>query len=252
MTTNTNSSQSIGELIRNYRLEKGLNQIDLEVGIDAAFGSISKIESGKTNPSKETLHKIIEFLDLPPVYALKLFNIDMSFLGAIVDQLKRLKDVKELDEVMSIAMNEVRLQLGLAGGAFYLIDDNQLSLRSLSSTYFMSLVRRIVKNPYGMLKFHLTNHPENILVQAVLGNEIVITNDLYDMVRPQMSKWLSDRAQKITFTKQVIGIPIQKHGKVAGLITYGSLTGNNFRFEIEPLKAFVEEVGIAIERLLPN
>jgi transcriptional regulator with XRE-family HTH domain len=247
MTSDT--SNSVGELIRSYRQEKGLSQIDLEAGIGAAFGSLTKIESGKTNPSKETIHKIIDFLDLTPAYALKLFDINMSFFGQIIDNVHKLADVEEIGDVMSIALNDVREQLGLAGGAFYLLEEGELRLKALSSTTSISLVRKIVKDPFRSLKFNLEQHPENLLVQAVLKNEIVLTDSLYEMVRPQMGKWLADRAQKITFTAEIIGIPVLKNSKVAGLMTYGSTSKTHFRFELDLLKAFVAEIGQALERL---
>ena len=56
--------QTIGQRIRNFRKAKGLSQQDLELEINASFGHISRIESGKINPSKELLLKIFETLRL--------------------------------------------------------------------------------------------------------------------------------------------------------------------------------------------
>jgi transcriptional regulator with XRE-family HTH domain len=240
---------SAGELIKSYRNEKGLSQLDLEVGIGAAFGSLTKIENGKINPSKETIYKIIDFLELSPAHALKLFNIDMSFFGRIIANMHKLASVKDLKEVMSIALNDVREQLGLAGGAFYLIEGGELHLKALSSAVSTSIVTKIVKEPFKLLRPSLEHHQENLLIQAVSKNEIVITDSLYEMLRPQMSKWLSDRAQKITFTAEIIGIPIVANGRVVALITYGSSLKNQFKFELDLLKAFAAEIGLALERL---
>jgi|GEM_PF-2829383 len=242
--------KNVGELIRSYRIEKGLSQTELEAGIGAAFGSLTKIESGKINPSKETLHKIIDCLHLPPISALGLFDINTSFLGTIIESLRSIKNVKDASKLMDIVLHDVRLQLGLAGGAFYLIEADRLCLKSLSVTNFMLLARKIVKDPLKMLCFNLNAHTENLLVQAVHTKKIVITDSLYDMVRPQMSKWMSDRAQKISLTKQIIGIPILIDNKVVGLITYGSLIGNDFKYELEPLTAFVAEIAIALQHII--
>jgi len=45
-----------GRAIRKARLNAELSQMDLELAIGAAFGSISRLESGKVNPTKETSH----------------------------------------------------------------------------------------------------------------------------------------------------------------------------------------------------
>lgn len=241
---------SLGELIRFYRTEKGLSQLELEIGIDAAFGSLTKIEKGKINPSKQTLHKIIDFLELPPMAAARLFDIDIALISNVISQLNKLETVTELNEVLDIAMHDIRLQLGLAGGAFYLVEDGKLCLKALSSTNFISLVRKIIKDPLSLLKFDLEQDKDNLLVQAVLTNKVVCTNNLHDMVLPKMNKWLADRAQKITLTKQAMALPVLRGEKVAGLIVYGSLTGGDFRHELEPLKSFALGIGSTLERLL--
>lgn len=54
----------IGIKIRNFRQSRGLSQTELEIGIDASSGSISRMESGSTNPTKETIWAIADFLQL--------------------------------------------------------------------------------------------------------------------------------------------------------------------------------------------
>ncbi|MFQ5493142.1 MAG: helix-turn-helix domain-containing protein [Candidatus Dojkabacteria bacterium] len=55
---------TIGRRIRFFRERAGMSQFDLEVEIGNSQGSLSRIESGQTNPSKETLGKISETLRL--------------------------------------------------------------------------------------------------------------------------------------------------------------------------------------------
>jgi transcriptional regulator with XRE-family HTH domain len=52
------TSSHIGQRVRAFRELKGLTQQQLELELDASFGHISKIESGKVNPTKETLLNI--------------------------------------------------------------------------------------------------------------------------------------------------------------------------------------------------
>lgn len=65
----------LGDLLKEYRKRSGLTQLDLEISIRAANGSISKIEKNKINPTKETLLKIANTLDLSKEEKMKLFNI---------------------------------------------------------------------------------------------------------------------------------------------------------------------------------
>ena len=55
---------NLGQRVKNFREAKGLTQQELELEIGAACGHISRIESGKINPTKETLFRISEALRL--------------------------------------------------------------------------------------------------------------------------------------------------------------------------------------------
>lgn len=51
--------QTIGQIIRKYRLQKGISQDKLSKFADVAFHTIVKIESGETpNPTIDTVKKI--------------------------------------------------------------------------------------------------------------------------------------------------------------------------------------------------
>lgn len=76
-----------GQKIRQFRKREGITQLELELRIDASFGSISRMESGQTNPSKETLHLISEALELDPYETAYLFGIEIRRNNPIIDQL---------------------------------------------------------------------------------------------------------------------------------------------------------------------
>jgi len=50
--------------IREYRIRAHISQLQLELAINASTGSISRIENGQINPTKETLLKIADVLYL--------------------------------------------------------------------------------------------------------------------------------------------------------------------------------------------
>ena len=65
---------SLGEKLRKYRIRKGMTQLELELEIDASLGSISRIENGQVNPTKETLKKIEKVLKLSKREVLDLYT----------------------------------------------------------------------------------------------------------------------------------------------------------------------------------
>lgn len=81
-----NNNQT-GQRIRHFRKRVGITQLELELRIDASFGSISRMENGQTNPTKETLFLIAEALRLDPYETAYLFGIELEKSNPLTDQL---------------------------------------------------------------------------------------------------------------------------------------------------------------------
>ena len=56
---------NIGETIRNYRLQKGMSQGDIEKRTGLLRCYLSRVENGHTIPSLDTLAKIATAMDVP-------------------------------------------------------------------------------------------------------------------------------------------------------------------------------------------
>lgn len=65
-----------GNRVRSLRRKRRLTQGALELRAELAFGTISRIENNKTNPSKETLYKLASALEVSLSEAIELFLID--------------------------------------------------------------------------------------------------------------------------------------------------------------------------------
>lgn len=70
-----------GNKIKYFRKRAGISQLQLEVLINASFGSISRIENGLTNPTKETLFAIANALRLNSLETINLFGITLEDKG---------------------------------------------------------------------------------------------------------------------------------------------------------------------------
>ena len=55
----------LGENIRTLRLKKNMSQNDLAIECNFEKASMSRIESGKSNPTIKTLYKISKVLNVP-------------------------------------------------------------------------------------------------------------------------------------------------------------------------------------------
>src|SRR5947209_18132736 len=56
---------NIGETIRNFRLDKGMSQGDIEKRTGLLRCYLSRVENGHTIPSLDTLAKIAQAMDMP-------------------------------------------------------------------------------------------------------------------------------------------------------------------------------------------
>jgi len=56
---------NIGETIRNYRMQKGMSQGDIEKRTGLLRCYLSRVENGHTIPSLDTLAKIAQAMELP-------------------------------------------------------------------------------------------------------------------------------------------------------------------------------------------
>ena len=79
---------TLGEKLRHFRTMKGISQSQLETEADLAFGTISRIENSQINPTKETINKIGEVLDL--------LENDLTYLIGLRDSLPAKREIDEI------------------------------------------------------------------------------------------------------------------------------------------------------------
>ena len=103
----------IGEIVRNFRLQKGMSQGDIEKRTGLLRCYLSRVENGHTIPSLETLAKIANAMDV----ALAQFFADSSTPGH-KDHLPQLSDdeVRFLTQIRrySTGLNDSDRKLVLA------------------------------------------------------------------------------------------------------------------------------------------
>lgn len=77
LSTNSNSSNTVGEIIKFYRKRSELSQLQLETEAGLASGSLTRIEKGVVDPSKQTIAKIGKALKLSSEELAYIFKINL-------------------------------------------------------------------------------------------------------------------------------------------------------------------------------
>ena len=96
-------STNIGVTIRDYRLQKGMSQGDIEKRTGLLRCYLSRVENGHTVPSLDTLQKIASALDLQlsEFFADEAVGREMSGLNLNVDEIRFLTQVQRYSAQLS-------------------------------------------------------------------------------------------------------------------------------------------------------
>jgi transcriptional regulator with XRE-family HTH domain len=96
-------SMNIGTTIRDYRLQKGMSQGDIEKRTGLLRCYLSRVENGHTVPSLETLQKIARALDLQlsQFFAEDTLGKDMSTLNLREDEIRFLTQIQRYSANLS-------------------------------------------------------------------------------------------------------------------------------------------------------
>jgi len=96
-------AMNIGETIRNYRLQKGMSQGDIEKRTGLLRCYLSRVENGHTVPSLDTLQKIAASLDLQlsQFFASQSVGNDMSALNLDADEIHFLTQIQRYSSRLS-------------------------------------------------------------------------------------------------------------------------------------------------------
>lgn len=110
---------TLGEKIRYFRKRNGMSQLALEVAAGMAVGSLSRIENGEINPTKETVVKISEILELD--------TREVNYILGLVD-----------NEVTQQELDRVKAEVGpyfSKPGVFAYLIDERWRLRYASKSF---------------------------------------------------------------------------------------------------------------------
>jgi len=241
-------NNTVGQKIKNFRKRAGKSQFELELDIDASPGSISRIESGEVNPTKETLIKIIEALDIIGVEATSLFGVETN-IAKLLKIPSELLNSNKLEEILSTAVNKIVYELNLLSGFVTLRKGNKLYAQITTERWFTNIVMDIISKPFGDLSVDLINDTNNICVQSYINKKMYYTEKIVEIAFPAVSVATCNLLQKVTGFKSGIVFPIIYNNECLGTFFVGKNFIDNFEVEIPILEEFTRYIGEAISKV---
>lgn len=245
---------SLGEKIRNFRKRADMSQLDLEMTIDAANGSISRIEGNDVNPSKETLVKIIQALNLNLYDAADLFelNVHQDPVDRIISEVNALmSDKLSREEIYELTTQKLVKLLNVDYCGFLIWDEKEQALELVSldiPTIIYGFVEKFIGRRILGLKIPAKNegYEENHYVRCVLENRILETDDFYNHTRPIIPHQMSDLVAKYLDFAHAIALPLIVNGKMLGCIGLMWKHRSVSTGEHKVLQAFAKQVALAL------
>lgn len=240
--------KTLGEKIKQYRLRSNLSQFELESKINASNGTISRIENNTINPTKETLLKLIDILNLNVNELLDLFGIKKSNnLEALVKSAKELNKDLNLDHVLQSAVNEIVYELGLSGSFIVLKEGDKLYSKAVTQDWVIKLAMKFIPGKFTSLSVDIDKDQDNLMVKSFLNQKEYVSNNLHDFIVPAVNRNVSDTLTKFTGMKSAIVLPIILNNKSIGSIYFSRNNTSDFKDILDVLKLFTEHISLAIE-----
>ncbi len=237
---------SLGEKIRNFRKRAGKSQFELETAIGAANGTVSRIESNEVNPTKETLLKVIDTLDLNILESVTLFGINPSNISNLLKLPKEILGSNNLDEILQKSVDSIVYELNLLSAFITLKEGNKLRAQVSTKKYFDGLVLKIIEKPLFNLTVDLKKDAVNLCVRAVLDKKYYFSTNLSEFIVPAVDSRISSLLAKITGSKSSIVFPIIHNGEAVGTFFVTKNYIDTFSSDIPILEAFADYIGDAI------
>lgn len=162
-------SPQLGNRIKYFRKRSGMSQLELETLIGTSSGSLSRIENGEVNPTKETLDKIAS--------ALRLTLKQIVYLNGLQSELVSNHEIEN-------AKVEVSTYFKKRGVLAYLIDDRWRMLAV--SDYFIKL--------FDFNEFQVRKLIGQSLIRIIVDDSLGIApylkgKDYEDLLKYQFSRF---------------------------------------------------------------
>lgn len=237
---------NLGEKIKKYRKRAGMSQMDLELAIDAAHGSISRMESGKVNPSKETLAQLVVALNLNQIQATKLYGIDpLPTYINIIKAISKSINVNDRKKLFQNSVDDLVYQLNLMSAFIVIIEGDHI--RSMASTN--NLVTRLSLKVLGK-DFDSFTAPmddgSNLMVRTITTGIPQTSGDLKRYIVPAVGMKMAIILEKLASIKSGISVPVRTKKEILGAIMFGSREETDF----EDIKGILLEYGLILGNAL--
>lgn len=241
---------TLGQKIKMFRTQAGMSQLELELSIDAAQGSLSRIESGKVNPTKETLIKIAEALHLDENQVGSLFQIPTDSTIQAISIISSFTQFLDLDKVLQTAVNEISEKLNYISVAIFILEGKELHAKFLNQNNASIAGMKVIGKKFPELWVDETTGADNLLLKAALEAKSFIDNGLIPFGRGAIPTPILKVVQQITMMRRGIAMPLIFNGESFGSMYFTKPNRQEYyKEELDLLTALTNQIAITIKNI---
>lgn len=242
------NNTSLGQKIRTYRQRLGLSQFQLAKSLckeDA--GWISKIENGRSNPTKETIADIANALKLETNEIASLYGLYIKDIHPLIEQTTEILSSLDLLEILDKTSNDLIFKMGYLASVIFLKDgDDTIRCSALTKTNMSLKTLQFLDKPFNELYLSIKDSPDNLIVKAIKENKVYLTHNTYEYIIPIVTKEIADKMQEATGDKSNIIYPFSVNKHSFGTIVYIKKIASDFKDERRTLQVISRQIAIAI------
>lgn len=160
----------VGSKVRHFRQMKKMSQFQLEIEIGASPGSISRIENGVINPTKETLLKVADVLKLNTQQCGYLLGVTEK--AAEEDEIKEvnthLKQYLENPNILAYVSDDRWRMISISKGFQSVLGvDTDTFNQFTQSIILKTLIQLMVDDRFGVTQLFNSTHLKEIIAEQL-------------------------------------------------------------------------------------
>lgn len=243
----------LGDKIKYFRKRAGLSQMDLEVQVGLANGSLSRIENNTINPTKETLSRISSKLNLKPSEIAYLLGLEIYSTEELIDAVDKISKSLDLESTLKTSVDILYDLYPNYNGGIILIRDsknkNIVRARTISKIPNVEKLSEIMGKALTDFPIDLTSDEENLVIKCMKDQIPYQSTNLYDFGRGAISPLIVEAIERLLGYKVGIVYPMIYNDYVIGSILFTKRLDVLFsEGEIKTLELLVNKVSTLINK----
>jgi transcriptional regulator with XRE-family HTH domain len=243
------TEQSLGQKIKKYRNRVKLTQLELELAINSAHGSISRIENDSVKPTKETLSKIAKALKLKSNEVADLLGLKILTPEELILAINEISSSLDLNNTLQTAVDIMfDLYPNYNGGLILLLDNkkgDRLITTNISNMPNVEVIQRIMPRKLNEYEVMLTN--DNHIIKTFKEGLLLQSTNLYDFGKNVVPKIITDLITKALNFSVGLSIPLYTVSNKLGVILFTKRNSDIFdEYEVQILKLLADQIALAV------